>query len=58
MGHAMSDRDGYERHAAPESIAARRRQAMKRVVDAQREVDWLDRLMGKRRNQIRRGEWP
>ncbi len=53
----MSD-EGYEKHAAPESIMARRRKAQKRVTTAQAEVAWLDRLLEKRRGQISRGEWP
>ena len=54
----MSDRERYERHAAPEAIAHRIRLASERIANASRELRWLSALQVKRLNEVRKGEWP
>ena len=54
----QASRERFEAHAAPEAIEAELERAKRELVAAASRRDWLDRLLARRRNQIRRGEWP
>ncbi len=57
-GTSQPDRERFEAHAAPEAIEAELERAKNEMWDAIARRDWLDQLLARRRNQIRRGEWP
>lgn len=49
---------GYRRHASPQAIEARVREASRREHEAAQEVNALLALLRERVEQIDRGEWP
>ena len=53
----MSD-EGYEKHAALESIAARLERALEQQLFFADEAQWCVKLLRKRIRQVRKGEWP
>lgn len=55
---SKQDRDGYRRHAAPESIQANLAIARRRLAEAAEEVDWLTVLLARRTAEVANGEWP
>ena len=54
----MNDRDGVERHAAPEAIAAMLIENLAKQRGLINEAQWLADLALRRAKQIRSGVWP
>jgi hypothetical protein len=51
-------RDGYRRHAAPESVQASLAIARRRLAEAQEEADWLEVLLARKLALFRaNGTW-
>lgn len=54
----ITNREGYAKHAAPESIEAYIKKARANLTRAQEEYNWLRELWFDRQDQIREGTWP
>lgn len=52
------DRPRFEEHASAEAIEVRLRQAKAACSAAQRDVEWLSELLGRRKAETAAGVWP